>query len=397
MGRTLIYHILPLFIATVCSAIIFKKTDIDRVIIETNKISIPQTEIGIFDNYRYGLQREADVIYALKNHTLIVFGSSELTSADSSGFHSNTFLPKNFNIPTLCVGHDGNQCLSLLSQLMALNRYARDKKMVFIISPGWFNKDYGDGTSVNSFIEFNSSRFLKNILTDTILDDKYKNHLADYVSDNYTNILNPNIYIRELNSMAGFKISSVIDYPAFKFQDLISIDTETNLYEALNIRENRDVNIRKPDINWADIEREITERLAVTSNNVAGVSNKYYRKFRKREKRPEHAIELNDNIQELKDFKMLVSLCHDLNINAVFVIQPLNPYVYKDLTIYRPVISEIKQTISDNSMLCLDLFEYTEQEYTKGHLIDAMHMGDLAWLKVNKFIYDNLYSNEQKN
>lgn len=397
MRRTLIYQILPLFVAVVCSTVIFKTTGIDKVIVDTNKISVPQTEIGIFDNYRYGVQREADVIYALKNNTLIVFGSSELTSRDTSGFHSNVFLPKNFNIPTMSLGHAGNQCLSILTQLSALSKYAKGRKMVFIISPGWFNTDYGHGTSVNSFLEFNSPRFLKNIIDNDKLDVKYKNHISEYVSRNFDQIKNPDFFIRELNSMAGFKISSPVDYPAFKFLDLIHVKTETNLYEELNITENRDFEIKKADINWNEIEQGIISKLPLTSNNPAGVANNYYRKFKKKEKKPDQTIESFDNIQELKDFKMLVSLCHDLNIDAAFVIQPLNPHIYKDLTVYKPLISEIKRTITDKSMLCLDMFEYTVKDYTKGHLIDAMHMGDLAWLKVNRFIYDNLYSNEQKN
>ena len=77
------------------------------------------------------------------------------------GSSSHQFIPDKYfknklNMPLSLHGEMGHQTFVMLSQLVALdNKKVRDNaKLVFIISPGWFNNGYEEGTHIDKFLKY---------------------------------------------------------------------------------------------------------------------------------------------------------------------------------------------------------------------------------------------------
>lgn len=94
--------------------------------------------------------------------SIFIIGSSELTSSEPEVPHF--FLNKNFNANVFSYGAAGNQSLSILCQLMANETKLKEKNIVFIISPGWFESTFSKGTSSEVLLNYNSPIFFTKFL-----------------------------------------------------------------------------------------------------------------------------------------------------------------------------------------------------------------------------------------
>ena len=95
--------------------------------------------------------------------------------------------------------------------------------------------------------------------------------------------------------------------------------------------------------------------------------------------------------QELEDFKMLLKLVKEKNVNIRFIISPLNTLYYKNLKDLLPTISDIENEIRSNNITYLNMFETDLTKYDKAILRDIMHMSDYGWYKVDQFIINTYH------
>ena len=396
MKKLVIYHIIPLIIAFGIAFLLFFFINQKSKKHSTPKIYKPIKSSGIYANYDNGISSELDLIYALQNNSLIIWGSSELTGVDSLGYQPYDFFPNNFNIPSLAIGHAGNQSFSIFCQIAAMSQYVIKSKMVIIVSPGWFTGGYAKGTSTTSFLEFNNERFLKNTYNSNIAK-KYKNYISEYLYKNRYDINAPTFF---MESMMYYKRLNKINLK-FPYVWLTQSITKT-LYPNYNkksyseyfVEPINEITIKHKIIKWDSLKaKAVNDFEKISNNNNVGVNSKYFtlhvegRKFKQ-------IIGNIENNCELKDFEMLVSLINHLKIEPVFIIQNLNPLVYSNLQEMKPIIDTIISITNKFNYPTLNMFTPTVNNYQQGELTDVMHMGDLGWIKVNQFIYNNLYKNE---
>ncbi|MCZ8389614.1 D-alanyl-lipoteichoic acid biosynthesis protein DltD [Achromobacter xylosoxidans] len=88
-----------------------------------------------------------------------------------------------------------------------------------------------------------------------------------------------------------------------------------------------------------------------------------------------------DGMGELADLERLMSLLSGRGVRALFVLQPYNPLVFRDLERFQPVQQRIVELCETYRMHCLDM--YDAHPYEIGTLRDSQHLGELGWLEVS--------------
>jgi poly-D-alanine transfer protein DltD len=84
--------------------------------------------------------------------TIFLLGSSELVY-QSPAIPYN-FISSHFKTKLKAVGHAGNQCFSIYTQLLANYQRLNNAPVVVIISPGWFESKASKGTTSKIFLEW---------------------------------------------------------------------------------------------------------------------------------------------------------------------------------------------------------------------------------------------------
>lgn len=328
----------------------------------------------------------ADIIYLL--------GSSELTSATEATPYN--FISNNFKTKVIGVGHAGNQCFSIYSQLLANERKLKNTPIVIVLSPSWFNSKSAKGTTSTVFLEYNSDRFLESILNnnDTSLSE-FKAYEAKRVNDLYTEINNPSLNLESL-FLENESDKSVLHYllytPVIKTHDFIKTikskfiqDNYNNYSQSYNRKSILSENVI---INWDslfNISRQ--EQINNSKSNTWGINDKYYKEHIKGEN---GKIKLVDNKynQELKDFYMLIKLLHVKNANASFIILPLNPSYYTNCNSLTPLIKELEIELRKNNFPYINFWNADKNTFEKETLFDIMHLSKYGWYKADKFIIE---------
>ena len=139
-------------------------------------------------------------------------------------------------------------------------------------------------------------------------------------------------------------------------------------------------------VNWDSLRRVTrAETLSKATNNEMGIENEYFSTYIQQKKGNIYPVPRWAN-REMDDYSMLVDLLHRSGANASFIISPLNPYYFKNLSELQPVIDELESKMTSSGFPYLNLFTTDTTNYDKAVLSDVMHMSEYGWLKVDEFI-----------
>ena len=86
---------------------------------------------------------------------------------------------------------------------------------------------------------------------------------------------------------------------------------------------------------------------------------------------------------ELRELTALMALLRQHDVNALFVMQPLHPMVFKDLARFEPIQRDVAALCQRYAMTCMDMYS---APFEVGMLRDVQHLGELGWLRVNQKI-----------
>ena len=380
----------PAGVAIGCLLLVFDR--MNAVVFKHEKQLEQPADVRYIDNFQHHPYFEDDFLASNdSSETIFLLGSSELTT-DTPAMPFN-FITEHFKTRVVAVGHAGNQCFSIYSQLLANEHKLKDAPVVIMLSPGWFDAKYSTGTSSTLFLEFNSDYYLNNIFQHTVKSE-FRDYGIKRISDLFHEIINPDLttklmfYEEQSNRSIVHKIA---------YSPLIMVDGALNdmKFRLLDGRTSYpDAFSRKPIIaepvviNWDSLlTASQNEQLKNASNNTWYIENSYYSEYVKGEQGVLEAAPGNSS-QELEDFKMLVKFLKARGVNASFVIMPLNPYFYGNIRIMDPVVTQLRTELKASGFPCLDLWTSDKASYDKGVLRDVMHLGDYGWYQVNKFIAD---------
>ena len=150
-----------------------------------------------------------------KNSDIIfMLGSSELTRGGKGLPYY--FINNNFITHVHAVGHAGNQCFSIYSQLLANEERLKNAPVVIVISPLWFQGDYALGTNPNCFLEYTTEKYLNKIVWNDSVEE-FKKYEIKRISDFYNTYVSPTLGMRNayiLNATSENSFSKVFYLPA---------------------------------------------------------------------------------------------------------------------------------------------------------------------------------------
>lgn len=383
------YHVLPILTAICLSILVL------FILSSTLSSSTSSTTVNIHGkqektrsfhpNLSNGDQAEIDFIGSIKNpNQLTILGSSEFSD---SPYASYNFLPDSLGIQAMGVGHAFHQELSMICELLAANEHLENSKICIVFSVGWLNTQ---GTNIEAFIEFVRPNFLNKIAYDPNIEDKYKNHVGEYIHNNYS-LINGASHsmnsLREqyLNSEGG--IISTIEESIRKALMKHTKKTPTSysvslVADSLTQSWNGDYK--------SSLIRLQNEFVGAIHDNDIYVNDVYFNTHLLNEDGTHKTtyiptIDLEHN-QEFKDFNMLVNLLVEKNVQASFIIQPLNPYYYQDLKDNSHTVKAVTKILDKHHIPYLNMFVTTKKEYAPGTLKDVMHLGDYGWMQINQFL-----------
>ncbi len=322
---------------------------------------------------------------------IYLLGSSELSTPSEAIPYR--FISKYFNTQVRAIGHAGNQCFSIYSQLLANKERLHDADVVIIISPGWFEGKNSAGTSSEVFLEFNSERFLSKIVCDTI-DSDLKAYEEQRISGMYSEFNAPNIPIKLMNfeyKASKSPVHKVCFLPLFIGEKMLLL-RRTISSQPSDKRINIGSIIPVPfALNWDSLFRVAKQHSSnAATTNTMGINDDYYRTYIHGGTGKIAPVSVSCN-QELKDFKMLLHLLKEKDVRASFIISPLNPLYYKNLSELDPVIDVITGEIKELKFPYLNLYVSDPAKYEKSSLADIMHMADYGWYEVDHFIAKNYH------
>jgi D-alanyl-lipoteichoic acid biosynthesis protein DltD len=331
------------------------------------------------------------------NEIIYLLGSSELTNPTVAIPYN--FISQHFTTKVFGVGHAGNQCLSIYSQLLANEERLENAPIVIILSPGWFESTASEGTSSSIFLEYNSKRFLNKIINDKN-DSDLNAYLNMRISQFYEEFSSPNLELRIMNFkyLANQSILHRAAYAPLIFCDNVLISLRDNNFSQ--IKSNNKSFKRNPiitesvPINWDSLYAVSRGNVIKKStNNSMGIDNDYYIKNINGKIGHTKSVDKKLNI-ELDDCIMLIKLLKEKKANASFVISPLNPFYYRNLKDISPTISVIENEIKNSGFQYLNLLETDSTKYDKALLNDIMHLSDYGWYKIDHFIIDTYHLNK---
>lgn len=390
------YHILPLVAALVIITLFYFIVPSSPKKYSLKNFEGKETvEYGIYANFDQGIDTELALISSINSKNQItLFGSSELSG--KSDFFPSNFLKKECNLYCLSFGRAHHQHLSILCELMAAKDYLKNSKITILMSPGWFEET---GTNPQAFVEFVRPNFLKKIITDSTINNEYKLHIGEYIykHDNYFTQMS-----KEMNYLKDFYLlHSKKDNMLLKIK-LFLQTYHANRFYTDNVRyiPAKPVNTERKQlaINIDSLMHSLqTEFMQNVQNNLY-VEQSYYETYLLEENKEqlEGKVEEIDylNTQELKDFEMVLWFLKDNNVNASFVILPLNPYYYKNLSAQENLINYLDQKIKKANFPLLNMYCSDTTKYTPGTLKDVMHVGDYGWVKINLFL-EKIYNTHE--
>ena len=390
MKRVGLQYLLPAAIAVV--VLYFSITTINRYCFTLPALPVADQNLRYLDNFSNNRQYEPTFLSANDtSETIYLMGSSELTHTSSAAPYN--FIPDHFQTKVVAIGHAGNQCFSIYSQLLANQDKLEGAPIVILLSPGWFHTHFSSGTASSSFLEYNTPTFLNQVLANAP-DDEFRAYEAKRIADFYTEIVNPDLSLKLLNyehqSSKSF-IHKGCYYP------LIALDEWLNRkkYELIGKPE-KPVYGRKaivPEAIHIDWDSLLTaakeEQRKRSTSNDWWIEDAFFAETNGDNGRLFPVSDANNT--ELEDFRMLVKFLKARKANVSFVIMPLNPSYYENCAELTPVMQNLEKELKANHFPYLNTWDSNPKTFDNGILSDVMHYSDYGWYRVNQFIVNTYH------
>lgn len=394
MRKYFFIYFLPLLFAITILLIIVFKTDINSFLFKpvNANYSIDSTYHYI-ENFQGNQYYEEQFLLSNSNsENIFLLGSSELgVNTEATPYN---FITKNFKTKLRAVGHAGNQCFSIYSQLLANENRLNNAPIVIILSPGWFISETANGTTASLFLEFNSSRFLNSIINNDSIAN-FKQYEIARISSFYDKIINPDLSLKILyfeKKLSESFLHKIVYFPFIKIcKTLNNFKLKLNRTDLKNKNKRHDrlpITSESVIINWDSLFTYSKQKqIESCTNNNWFIYDEYFNNYIKG--RTSTVSIVKDEInQELKDFKMLVKLLKTKKTKASFIILPINPYYYRNSNELTPLIKSLDSEITLNNFPCLNFWNADSTAFDNGILTDIMHLSSYGWYKVDKFIIE---------
>lgn len=306
---------------------------------------------------------------ALSDGTLVVLGSSELSSHDLR-FVPYRFFPQELKVPTLAYGHAMFQSYGIVSVLESVaDSLTPNTRLVIMLSPAWFAS--GGQLPRSAFAEH-----VTGPVWDRLWDQpSTREQMQNWISDNANWGL--------LWLIANGQVSELKDKLAL-WWEARKEPAPDKPRSKLSVPAHRYVSwpksARLDSGQWSRITHEAREvERTLGGNNPYDVRDDYYKQYLA----PLYSPARNEFADvdpitrtELGDLSRVMALLQKRKVKAYFVIQPFNPKLILDVERFDPVVAAITGMCARYQMGCLDLYSIP---FEPGMLRDDMHLAELGW------------------
>ncbi|WP_336729408.1 D-alanyl-lipoteichoic acid biosynthesis protein DltD [Achromobacter ruhlandii] len=295
---------------------------------------------------------------------IVLLGSSELTSADLR-FISYKFMNTELAQPVLAYGHAYFQSLAMYFLLASQERQLSPRsRVVIMLSPGWFATR---GLNREAFKEH-----VLPLLPRLVDNPDARAELASWIWQRGNGEI-----ARAAMAEWAYDVRSRLQGQMRQLflGDQAGEPPATAAPAAPSSRA----------VDWAALR---TEAAALEHRHMAsnpyGVRQDYLDTYLT-DLTPERLDAYParfDGATELNNLERLMRLLSARGVRALFVLQPYNPLVFRDLDRFEPVQRRIAALCETYAMHCLDM--YNARPYQVGTLRDSQHLGELGWLDVSR-------------
>jgi D-alanine transfer protein len=306
---------------------------------------------------------------ALSDGTLVVLGSSELSSHDLR-FVPYRFFPEELKVPTLAYGHAMFQSYGMVSVLESVaDSLTPNTRLVIMVSPAWFAS--GGQLPRSAFAEHVTGP-VWNRLWDK---PSTREQLQTWISDNANwglLWLIANGQVAELKDKVSLWWNARQEPAPDKPRSKLSVPAHRYVVWPSAARLNAG--------HWSRLTQEAREvEHKLGGNNPYDVRDDYYKQYLASLYSPARNEFANvDPLTrtELGDLSRLMALLQKRKVKAYFVIQPFNPKLILDMERFDPVVAAITGMCTRYQMGCLDLYSIP---FEPGMVRDDMHLAELGW------------------
>lgn len=331
----------------------------------------------------------------LHDDTMAVFGSSEFRHGRNTVYHPmNMFRKQNISLMTL--GGPYNQTLNHATMLGAISPSMKKKKVVLILSPGWF---YKKGVTADHFgLRFSESAYI-NFMENPKIPKDTKKYVAKRSLDLLSKSGSIKMRVERVNRINIDNDTNFLSKAAYKIRrkylrdkDVLTVKgvLKTEKIKRLDKYNGHIKNAQK--IDWDKTLEEAKINGKFESNNPFYIkSSNWNLSFRHIFKisKGRHKDETYLESPEYQDLEAFLQVCNAEGIKPLLVIQPVNGkwYDYTGLTADKRKIftDKINDIAAEYGAKVEDFSKYNYEPY---FLVDASHPSAPGWVKIDEAIYN---------
>ncbi|WP_196245461.1 D-alanyl-lipoteichoic acid biosynthesis protein DltD [Bordetella hinzii] len=272
------------------------------------------------------------------------------------------FLSDELAMPVLAYGHAYFQSLGMYFLLASLEeKLSPQSRLVIMVSPGWFDSR---GLNREAFKEH-----VLPLLPRLLGHDEARHALLQW----WNRRGNAEVARAALAEL-GFKLRGQAEQTLRLWRQPAMAGAEPAA----------PIPWRRPTADWTRLRTEAAaQETAFMASNPYGVRQDYLNKYLGN-LTPDRLLAFSDNFEpatELADLERLMALLARHQAKVLFVLQPFNPLVYRDLDRFEATRLRISVLCKQYALACMDM--YGVQPYALGTLRDSQHLGELGWLDVS--------------
>ncbi|WAI83618.1 MULTISPECIES: D-alanyl-lipoteichoic acid biosynthesis protein DltD [Achromobacter] len=313
---------------------------------------------------------------ALSDGTLVVLGSSELSSHDLR-FVPYRFFPEKLKMPTLAYGHAMFQSYGIVSVLESVaDSLTPNTRLVIMVSPAWFAS--GGQLPRSAFAEHVTGPVWDRLWDQPSTREQMQTWITDnanwgllwLIANGQASELKDKLALwwHARQEPAPDRPRTKLSVPAHRF---VSWPSAARLNEG----------------QWGRLTHQAREvEHTLGGHNPYDVRDDYYKQYLA----PLYSPARNEFADvdpitrtELGDLSRVMALLQKRKVKAYFVIQPFNPKLILDVERFDPVVAAITGMCTRYRMGCLDLYSIP---FEPGMLRDDMHLAELGWAMADQGI-----------
>ena len=325
------------------------------------------------------------------------FGSSELSRVNA--YHPSVLAQK-YNRPyePFLLGAPGTQSLTHFFMLNSMGDELKNKKIVFIISPQWFVKEgVGDPMFSLFFSPLQTNEWVMNLGSNDINDQYLAKRLLHFSSVRSDTELKA--MMKKIKS--GEELSSLDKKRATYNYEILT--KEDKLFSKIGITSKSEKIDNKtkdlPDAySFKELDRQaFKDGEKATSNNEFDIANSFYSKriAPMKGKLENSQVDFDyTKSPEFSDFQLVLNQIAEKNIDAMFVIPPVNK-LWSDYTGLSTEMLDLfskKINYQLKSQGFKHVVDYTDKRSQAYFMEDTIHLGWRGWMQMDcdlqKFLRD---------